>query len=212
LLKTTSFKFSVFSVALFLKMKHLAIFLLLLVALAARAADEHAHDPAAHAGAGLKKELIAGITEADFLKLGDKPKTAKITLVAVWTEENYGMNFNGASHGKATYTIPVGWTVEVVFINPSPVPHSAIVVERDMVKKPQVGEPAFKGAATPNAVTGIAANKASFTFIASEAGDYAFCCGFPTHALAGHWIKLDVSAEAKTPALQIGDAPAREAK
>jgi len=32
----------------------------------------------------LNKELIAGITEADFLKLGDQPKTARVTLVAAF--------------------------------------------------------------------------------------------------------------------------------
>ncbi|MDB6173154.1 MAG: hypothetical protein JWL59_2465 [Chthoniobacteraceae bacterium] len=170
------------------------------------------HDPAVHAGAGLKKELIAGITEADFLKLGAGPKTAKITLVAAFTDANYGMNFNGYSHGKATYTIPVGWTVEVTFINPSPVPHSALVVERDMTKKVQLGEPAFKGAAVPNPIVGMSTSKATFTFVASEAGDYALACGFPTHAAGGHWVALDVSPSAKAPSLKLGDAPEKEAK
>ena len=169
------------------------------------------HDPAAHAS-GLKRELFAGITEADFLKLGDKPKTAKVTLVAAFTDTNYGMNFNGFSHGRATYTIPVGWTVEVTFINPSPVPHSALVVERDAVKKLQVGEPAFKGASVPKPLTGMSMSRAAFTFVASEAGDYAFCCGFPAHAIGGHWVALDVSADAKTPTLKLGDGAAKEAK
>ncbi|MHA3771852.1 sulfocyanin-like copper-binding protein [Verrucomicrobiota bacterium sgz303538] len=169
------------------------------------------HDPAAHAGAGLKKELIAGIAEADFLKLGDKPNTAKITLVTAFTDANYGMNFNGYSHGKATYTIPAGWTVEVTCINPSPVPHSVIVVERDEVKRLQFSEPVFKGASTPNPMIGISTSKASFTFTASEAGDYAFACGFPSHSAAGQWIALDVSADAKVPTLKLGDGPVKEA-
>ena len=172
------------------------------------------HDSAPHpaAGSGLKKELFAGITEADFLKLGDQPKTAKIIMVAAYTDANYGMNFNGYSHGKATYTIPVGWTVEVTFINPSPVPHSALVVEREMTRKPQMGEPSFKGASVPNPVVGMSLSKASFTFTASEAGDYALACGFPTHASAGHWLALDVSASATAPSLKLGDGPAKEAK
>ncbi|MEI9895153.1 MAG: sulfocyanin-like copper-binding protein [Chthoniobacter sp.] len=77
------------------------------------------HDPAAHAGAGLNKALTAGITEADFLKLGAEPKTVKVTLIAAYTDENYGMNFDGFSHGKAVFTIPTGWKVEVTFINPA---------------------------------------------------------------------------------------------
>ncbi len=176
------------------------------------AQEPAAHDPSIHAGAGLKKELIAGITEADFLKLGDAPKSVKLTLVAAFTPANYGMNFNGYSHGKATYIIPAGWSVEVTFINPSPVPHSAIVVEREMIRKVQVGEPAFKGASTPKPVTGMSTSKAVFSFVAGEPGDYAFACGFPTHATAGHWVALQISAEAKAASLKLGDAPAVEAK
>ena len=160
----------------------------------------------AHEGAGLKKELIERITPADFLRLTSAPKTVKITVVAAYTTDNYGMNFNGASHGRGAYVIPVGWTVEVDFINPSPVPHSVVIVEREQTKKLQVGEPAFEGASVPNPVTGISGNKASFRFVADEAGDYAVACGFPSHALAGHWIGFEVSASAKAPSLKLGNA------
>jgi hypothetical protein len=190
-----------------------AIFFLL--ALAARVAAQNpsaGHDPAAHAASPAGKGLAAGITEADFLKLGDQPKTVKVTLVSAFNDVNGGMNFDGYSHGKATFTIPVGWKVDVTFINPSPVPHSAIIVERDTVKKLQMGDPAFPGGTTPNAVIGLSTTKAAFSFTASDAGDYAFACGFPSHALAGHWLAVKVSADAKAPTLKLGDAPEREAK
>lgn len=170
------------------------------------------HDPAAHAGAGLKKELFAGITEADFLKLGTEPKTATVVIVAAFTDANYGMNFDGYSNGKAVLTIPTGWKVTVTFINPSPVPHSAIVVDRELVRKMQLGEPAFAGASTPSPTVGTSFGKATFSFTASEAGEYALACGFPTHAANGHWVALNVSDQAKAPTIQLGDAPAREAK
>jgi sulfocyanin len=170
------------------------------------AADAAAHGTGANESMGLKKELIEGITPADFLRLSNKPKTVKITVIAAYTTNNYGMNFNGFSFGKATYTIPAGWNVEVEFINPSPVPHSAIVVEKDQVKKLQMGEPAFKGASVSKPVEGMSTNKASFQFTADEPGDYAIACGFPSHALAGHWIVFEVSANAKAPTLKLGDA------
>jgi phenylpyruvate tautomerase PptA (4-oxalocrotonate tautomerase family) len=179
----------------------------------ARAEDPPAgHDPAAHAPSGLKKELIEGITEADFLKLGEAPKTVKITLVAAFTPANYGMNFNGYAKGTAIYTVPKGWTVEVNFINPSPVPHSVLVVERDMVKKIQVGNPAFAGASVPNPLQGMSLKKAAFSFVAAESGDYAFCCGFPAHAIGGHWVAFNVRDDLKVPTLKLGDAEAKEAK
>jgi Sulfocyanin (SoxE) domain len=172
-------------------------------------------DHAAHgavAMAGLKKELTEGLTEADFLKLGDKPKTAKITLVAVWSDANYGMNFNGHSKGSLVYTIPKDWTVEVTYINPSPIPHSAIVCEKSDTKKLQVAQPYFKGGAVPNHLQGLAYGKANFTFIADEAGEYAIACGFPAHAMNGHWVALNVDEKATVPTIKLGDAPVKEAK
>ncbi|MEI6537071.1 MAG: sulfocyanin-like copper-binding protein [Verrucomicrobiaceae bacterium] len=172
----------------------------------------HDHSAANPVLSGLKKELIEGITEKDFLKLGDKPQTVKITLVAVFTDANYGMNFNGYAKGGAIYTIPKGWTAEVTYINPSPIPHSAIVIERADTKKLQIPAPYFKGGAIPNHLQGLAYNKAVFSFVADEAGEYALACGFPAHAMNGHWIALDVDEKAKVPTLKLGDGPVKEAK
>jgi hypothetical protein len=166
--------------------------------------DAHAEHAAA-ADSGLKKELIEGLTEKDFLRLGDKPKTVRLTVVAVWTAENYGMNFNGYAKGNATYTIPKDWTVEVTYINPSPIPHSLIVIEQGDTKKLQVAEPYFKGAAVPDHIKGLSYGKHTFSFTADEAGEFALACGFPAHALNGHWIALDISDEATEPSLKLGD-------
>lgn len=186
-----------------------------LSALAAEPAKpaEHVHaSPSVDPPSGLKQELIAGITERDFLRIGDRPKTVKVLIVATWSDDNYGMNFNGYSKGGAVYTIPKGWTVEVTFINPGPVPHSLIVIERTAVKKIQMPEPYFQGAVVPHHLTGMSYAKATFTFTPDEAGEFAFACGFPTHALNGHWIALDVSDEAREATLKLGEKPAMAAK
>jgi len=161
---------------------------------------------------GLKKEMFAGITVDDLLKLGDKPKSVKVVLVATFNGANYGMNFNGYSHGNALLTVPLDWTVNVTFINPSPIPHSAIVIDKAEVKKLQVPEPWFEGGATPKHTQGMSMGKADFSFVANEAGEYALACGFPAHSATGHWIALDVSAEAKVPTLKLGELPAKEIK
>jgi len=189
--------------------------LALAISLVARAAEtakpaEHSH--IAVAESGLKRELIDGISENDFLKSTDTPKTVKVLIVATWSDDNYGMNFNGHSKGGALYTIPKGWTVEVTYINPGPVPHSLIVIERTAVKKIQMPEPYFKGAAVPHHLTGMSYDKAAFTFTADEAGEFAFACGFPTHAMNGHWIGLEISDDVKEPTLKLGDKPAAKAQ
>lgn len=173
-------------------------------------AHEH-HGDAATASAGRKMELIEGLTAADFLRLSAKPKTVELVVIAVYNDENYGMNFNGYAKGNATYTIPLGWEVEVTYINPSPVPHSLLVIEKDSLKKLQVPEPYFKGGAVPDHLKGLAYAKSQFHFLADEAGDYALACGFPAHALNGHWIALEVSAAAAAPSLKLGAAEAKPA-
>ena len=161
---------------------------------------------------GLKTEMFAGITVDDLLKLGDKPNSVKVVLVASFNGANAGMNFNGYSHGKAILTVPKDWTVNVSFINPSPIPHSAIVIDKADTKKLQVPEPYFAGGASPKHITGMSMGKADFSFVADEAGEFALACGFPAHSATGHWITLNISAEAKVPTLQLGELAPKEIK
>jgi len=192
-------------------MRHLLPLLPLLPLFIATAlhAETPATPPAAHdhsvAIPGLKHELFEGVKEEDLLRPGKDPKSVKVTLVATFNAANYGMNFNGWSHGKAVLTLPVGWRVDVTFINPSPIPHSAIVIERADTKKLQMPEPWFEGGATPKHLTGQTLSKADFSFTADEEGEYALACGFPAHAVAGHWIALNVSPDAEAPTLTLGD-------
>lgn len=188
-----------------------AIALLSSASLAQTTAPPPGHDHSVEIP-GLKKELFAGVTAEDLLRPGAEPGSVKVTLVATFNAANYGMNFNGYSHGKANLTIPVGTKVHVTFINPSPVPHSAIVIDRPDTKKLQIAEPWFPGGATPKHLVGQTMGKSEFSFTADEAGEYALACGFPSHAVAGHWVALTVSAEAKVPTLQFGDQPAKEVK
>lgn len=175
----------------------------------AQAPAGHAHEAEIP---GIKKEMFAGITVDDLLKLGDKPKSVKIVLVATFNAANYGMNFNGYSHGNALLTVPKDWTVNVTFINPSPIPHSAIVIDRFDVKKLQVAEPYFAGGAIKGHIKGLSMGRAEFSFVADEAGEFALACGFPAHSATGHWLGFNVSAEAQAPSLKLGDLPAKEIK
>lgn len=141
-----------------------------------------------------------------FLRLGDDGKRVHIVLISAYNGVNYGMNFDGFAKGQARFTVPVGAEIEVAFTNRSPVPHSVVVVERPQVKRLQMGEPAFTGASTPSPIRGTTGTKGeTFRFKASEAGEYAFACGFPSHAANGHWIALDVSEKATGPSLQLAE-------
>ncbi len=141
----------------------------------------------------------------DFLSLSSDGKKVRIVLISAFNGANYGMNFNGFAKGQAKFVVPLGSDIEVSFTNRSPVPHSVVVVERAQVKRLQMGDPAFEGGSSPNPVRGTTGAKGeSFQFKASEAGDFAFACGFPSHAANGHWIALEVSDKVKLPSLQLG--------
>lgn len=142
----------------------------------------------------------------EFLSLAPDGKTVRIILISAYNGVNYGMNFNGHAKGGARFVLPVGSEVEVAFTNRSPVPHSVVVVERPQVKKLQMGDPVCAGASTTNPVRGTTGAKGEvFRFKVTEPGDFAFACGFPSHAANGHWIGLEVSETAKVPSLQFGD-------
>jgi plastocyanin len=142
---------------------------------------------------GPKTTDAAPKKKVTFLSQDADKKEVNLTIVATYNADNHGMNFNGYSKGKAGYQIPTGWKVNVTFENWSPVPHSVIVVEDRVTRKPQMGQPYFDGATTPNANLATTPKEAKFSFEVDEPGDFAFACGFPAHAASGHWIKLEVS-------------------
>ncbi len=171
------------------------ILILLVIAFAVFAEDKKGgHKHHEHHKSGEKRNSDKKVA---FLVQDVKKKTVEITIVAAYNAENYGMNFNGHAKGKAAYKIPTDWKVTVKFENWSPVPHSVVIVEEDMISGPQVGAAYFDGATTPNATLATAPKKASFTFSPDEAGDFAFACGFPAHSANGQWIKLEVSDDFK---------------
>jgi hypothetical protein len=132
-----------------------------------------------------------------FLTQDKENKVAYLTIIATLSEHNYGMNFNGYAKGEAGYQIPIGWKVIVTFCNNSPVPHSVIVVEADDAKrKINLGnEPYFEGASTPEPLRGTTSKVETFEFTVDEVGNFALACGFPTHSVNGHWIRLEVNSD-----------------
>jgi hypothetical protein len=164
--------------------------------------DAHTNHPAPPANEAPPKA-------EDFLSLSPDGKKVSIVLISAFNGANYGMNFNGFAKGQAKFVVPLGADIEVSFTNRSPVPHSVVVVERPQIKRLQMGDPAFEGGSSPNPTRGTTGSKGeTFRFKASEVGDFAFACGFPSHAANGHWIALEVSDKAKLPSLQLGGNPA----
>ncbi|MXW17273.1 MAG: hypothetical protein F4X60_14405 [Gemmatimonadetes bacterium] len=155
-----------------------------------------APDPATEADAAAPAAI-----PADWISVDDAARTVTITLVAGETDANNRWNFNGYAHGEPTVVVPVGYTVTINFENRDPVHHHSVGVLAKAASYPLVFDeatPVFDGAITSNATsmteaTAPGGGTGSFTFVASEAGEYALVCAVPANAVTGMWIGFEVS-------------------
>jgi sulfocyanin len=136
-----------------------------------------------------------------FLWFDAAARIAHVQIVAAFDGANGGMNFNGASNGGATITIPFGWRVLVAFVNRDAVPHSAIIISSGAALPAIPDTPAFGGAYTTGLTAGLFTDQTdTMRFAASPAGEYILVCGVPGHGASGMWIHFAVSPSARTPA------------
>ena len=84
----------------------------------------------------------------EFMSYDPAAKTVSLKLYAAHGSVNGGMNFNGASNGGSTITVPVGWSVSWNFTNEDAIPHSAIVLANKMPFPAQPQDPAIPRAYT----------------------------------------------------------------
>lgn len=135
-----------------------------------------------------------------WLKVDSGPRV-EFSLVAGLTPANGGMNFNGASAGGLTLTVPAHWTVVLHFRNNDQVlPHSAMVIAA-VTPVPATGAtPAFEHAVTHRAEQGLPTDgHDDIQFVADKPGSYLVYCAVPGHGAAGMWMRLEVSSTATQP-------------
>lgn len=138
-----------------------------------------------------------------WLKADSAAAKVEVTLVAGLTGANGGMNFNGASAGSLTITVPARWTVVLHFTNNDQVlPHSVMVIPATTPVPVTVSAPAIAHAVTHRADQGLSSDThEDVQFVAERPGSYLLYCAVPGHGAAGMWIHFDVSATAHQPEL-----------
>jgi len=136
-------------------------------------------------------------------------RTARFQLIAGLTGLNGALNFNGFSDGGLTFVVPVGWQTEIDFRNhDGMLPHSAEIITARTPLPVQSVTPAIPQAFTLRLDEGLVSEATdTMRFTAQPAGDYLIFCGVPGHGAAGMWIRFEVSASAKAPALLLTPAP-----
>lgn len=135
-------------------------------------------------------------------------KRATITITAGATSANSGWNFNGASHGRLTITVPVGSKVVIEFKNQDAAnAHSVGVV----VPKEPIPASGSGMTFVPPTAFSVPFGRGSprgaverFEFAATTAGSYWLFCGVPPHGTGGMYIKFVVSKSAKAPSAVTG--------
>lgn len=191
----------------------LATALLLPVAVVACGGGEQAGEAGQTGGQQASQQTTGGqqggadqqgeLTMPDWITVDEANQTATLEIVAAETSDNMnGWNFNGYYDGNATVVVPEGYEITINFENQDQVnPHSVGIDE-------QVGDypanfsevtPAFEGAVSEGAAqmgtSTQPGQSETFTFTASEAGDYAMVCYVPAHGNQGMWIRFRVSAD-----------------
>lgn len=123
-----------------------------------------------------------------YLESHPKSRTVNLLLLADAPVGPGRFNFDGASAGRMTVTVPLGWTVVVECINESTeLSHSCAIVP------PNGSKPAFAHSSVSRPRFGLREGKSQqFRFTASKVGDYQIACLVPQHRSDGMWDHFDV--------------------
>ena len=165
---------------------------------------------AALLGAAVPRALSAqGAVKVDpsWVTIRASDSTVEFRLVAGMTPANGGMNFDGATGGSLTLTVPVRWHVTLHFRNDDEnMPHSAeVTVAKAPVPAMPDPKPVFGGAESKDASQGVnAGTKQDLHFTADQPGTFMIECAVPGHGAAGMWVRLVVSETAAKPEVHAG--------
>lgn len=145
------------------------------------------------AGCANAAASVQGRSATPLLSSSSASRSVQLQVLAADSSGSSPFNFDGASDGHMTITVPLGWTVDMTCANRSTtLSHSCAIVAPDSTTL------AFAGSAAPHPREGIAPGKAAaFSFVASKAGNYQLVCLVPGHRDAGMWDRFVVRAGAR---------------
>lgn len=147
--------------------------------------------------------LLALLQLPPWLQWDATARKVTIAITAGETRANSGWNFNGASHGDLTITVPLGSTVVVDFTNNDAAnAHSVgVVVPKEPI--PASGDAMTFVAPTAFSVPFVRGTPRGrserFEFKADKAGSYWLFCGVPPHGSGGMYVRFVVSKSATAP-------------
>jgi sulfocyanin len=156
-----------------------------------------------HASAGPGPKI-----DPSWVQIDSSKKEVTLSLFAALGGDNSGMNFNGTHEGGLTFTVPVGWTVNLNFTNKDGGQgHGVDIVPYQLPVLDGIVPSAIPGAATDTAGIGLPpGSKKALRFTATPAGKYILRCSVSGHPMMGMWMVFVVSKDATLPTLDLTSA------
>lgn len=156
------------------------------------------------AAPALPPSSAAATDTTRWLQADSAARTVALSLTVTRPPGAASALINGFRAGQSQVIVPFGWTVTWNWQNQDSTSGHSLVVMVQREKIPlEGGRAAFSNAMTRMVTEGLPAGQTDrTTFEAEEAGWFWMLCGVPGHAVAGEWIELQVSREAKTAALR----------
>jgi sulfocyanin len=143
---------------------------------------------------------------ASWMKPDAEKRVVRLELVAAANGALGTMNFNGYGNGEMTVSVPLGWKVEIEFVNKglAALPHSLVIINEVKPLPIEGGTPAFPRALTRSLVAGLGAGETdTLDFVANKEGRFLIFCGVTGHGVAGMWAYLVISTAATAPSVRV---------
>jgi len=144
------------------------------------------------------------IFEPSWMSYDKTNKKLNLELVAAWSANNNGFNFNGYFQDSLTIHVPADWLVNVLLINlDGNAPHSIVVTEpytAETIPEQLTGEFAVLNRAFTDSI--FANERTQMTF-KTKTGDYWFFCGDKGQGINGMWVKFNVDKNIELPFIEI---------
>jgi len=157
-----------------------------------------------------RRGVAAGPIVPSWIESDTAAQKVRIDIIAGWNANNAALNFNGYYEGNMTLVVPVGWGVEVDFVNrDGDNPHSIVVTQAyapdQMPEQAGREDTAIKRAYTRNPTGGIAAGETDSMRFKMLEGNFYFFCGVHGHGIIGMWTRLDGRAGVEAPFIEIAE-------
>ncbi|OLZ12144.1 sulfocyanin-like copper-binding protein [Sulfobacillus thermosulfidooxidans] len=113
----------------------------------------------------------APIDASQFMQVHPASKTVDLKIIGEYSSSQQVNTFDGYTNGQLVVTIPVGYHVNMDFVNNGPIPEAIGIYKHDHLAFPNAGMPYQQVMVNPSAGL-LPGQSQSFSFTATQVGTY----------------------------------------